>query len=275
VADVLKPSRVDKNVRWDELVYYVKTQAGWLDATFRVGGTPAVVKKFIANGYPVIVEKGLVIEENSTGWTGHYNLITGYDDTAQTWVAQDSWKGGNQVVSYADMNADWQSFNYLYILVYPAEDKEKILHLLGEDAEEPANREHALGIAQRETETDPNNSFAWMNLGSNLAYFERYSEAAEAFDTARSLGLPYRILWYQFTPYRAYYNVGRFQDVIDLADATLEKADNLEESYFWRGWARLSLGDRNAAIGDFRTALKYNPDYLDAQTALVTLGVSP
>jgi len=274
VVEVLKPSRLDKNVRWDELVYYVKTQAGWLDATFRVGGTPEMVRKFVANGYPVILEKGFVIEENNTGWTGHYNLVTGYDDKTQTWIAQDSWKGADQIVSYADMNKDWQAFNYLYILVYPVEDKEKILFMLGQDAVEAENREHALEIAQRETETDSDNAFAWLNYGSNLTYFERYEEAAAAFDRAREIGLPYRVLWYQFGPYRAYYNLARFQDVIDLADATLSKSDNLEESYFWRGWARYSTGDLDGAIADFRTALQHNPNYLDAKNALSFLGVS-
>ncbi len=274
VASALKPSRLDKNVRWDELVYYVKTQAGWLDATFRVGGAPEIVKKFVANGYPVILEKGFVIEENATGWTGHYNLVTGYDDDAGVWIAQDSWKGGNQSVPYEEMNADWQAFNYLYILVYPAQDREKILFMLGEDADEAANRERALEIARRETETTPENAFAWLNYGSNLTYFEQYEEAALAFDRAREIGLPYRILWYQFGPFRAYYNLARYQDVIELADANLDKSGDLEESYFWRGWARYSLGDRQGAIADFRAALERNPSYLDAKSALSYLGVS-
>jgi len=62
--------------------------------------------------------------------------------------------------------------------------------------------------------------------------------------------------------------------VIDLADATLSKSDNLEESYFWRGWARYSTGDLDGAIADFRTALQHNPNYLDAKNALSFLGVS-
>ncbi|MBI4769200.1 MAG: C39 family peptidase [Chloroflexi bacterium] len=275
VAGVLKPSRLDKNVRWDELVYYVKTQAGWLDATFRVGGTVELVKTFVANGYPVILEKGFVIEEGNTGWTGHYNLVTGYDDRAGVWIAQDSWKGANQIVPYADMNADWQAFNYLFILVYPAGDKDKIAYMLGDYADEAGSRRRALEISERETQDDPDNAFAWMNLGNNLTYFNRFAPAAPAFDRARAIGLPYRILWYQFSPYRAYYNLRRYQEVVDLTTATLEKADNLEENYFWRGWARLSLGDRAGAIGDFRNALNFNPNYLDAQNALATLGVKP
>jgi hypothetical protein len=42
------------------------------------------------------------------------------------------------------------------------------------------------------------NAFAWFNQGTNLTYFQRYSEAAQAYDTARSIGLPQRLLRYQF-----------------------------------------------------------------------------
>ena len=39
--------------------------------------------------------------------------------------------------------------------------------------------------------------FAWFNLGSDLVYFDRYEEAALAYDKARELGLPLRMFRYQ------------------------------------------------------------------------------
>ena len=272
VAAVLKPGDKDKNVRWDELVYFVKTQAGWLDATFRVAGTPDIVKRFVANGYPVIVEKGFMVR---SGWVGHYVLVTGYDDPAQTWLVQDVTNGPDQRISYAALDKEWQQFNRLFILVYPADDQVRVMALLGPEADEAQNRARALEVASAETVSDPENPFAWFNLGSNLNYFDRYSEAAFAFDEARSLGLPWRMLFYQFGPYRAYTNTGRHQDVIDLADATLGARPDLEESYFWRGWAKYSLGDYFGAVEDFRAALGVNPNFGDARTALDTLGATP
>jgi hypothetical protein len=272
IAALLKPGERDKNVRWDELVYYVKTRAGWLDATFRVGGTEETVKRFIANGYPVILEIGFMV---NSGWVGHYVLVTGYDDATQTWLAQDATRGPDQRVSYAEMDRVWQEFNRLFILVYPVEDHDRIMALLGPDADEAENRRRALEVAQAETQSQPENPFAWFNYGSNLNYFDRYGEAAAAFDQARTLGLPWRMLYYQFGPYRAYYNMGRHQDVIALADATLEARPDLEESFFWRGWARYSRGDYFGAVEDFRTALEINPNFNDAITALQTLGATP
>lgn len=272
VAAFLKPNEKDKNVRWDELVYYVKTEAGWLDATFRVGGTVDIVRRFVANGYPVIAEKGFMVR---SGWVGHYVLITGYDDVTQSWIAQDATNGPDQVIPYKALDKDWQQFNRLFILVYPAGDAPRIMALLGPDADETYNRKRALEAAQSETQADPRNAFAWFNLGSNLNYFDRYGEAAAAFDRARTLGLPWRMLFYQFGPYRAYFNTGRYQDVIELADATLGARPDLEESYFWRGWAKYSLGDYFGAVDDFRAALGVNPNFNDAQIALETLGATP
>ncbi len=272
IAAVVHPNFHDKNVRWDELVYYVKTHAGWLDALFRVGGSVDEMKRFIANGYPVVIETGYEID---VGWVGHYLLLTGYDDAKGMFIAQDATGGPNRKVTYEQIDKYWQQFNRLYIVVYPPEEREVIMALLGENADEAANRANALATAQSETQSDPENAFAWFNLGSNLNYFDRYAEAADAFDTARSLGLPKRMLFYQFGPYRAYFNVGRYQDVIDLSTYTLDYRPDLEESYFWRAWAEYQLGDTNAAVTDFRNALSVNPTFEDAKKALESIGAGP
>ena len=62
--------------------------------------------------------------------------------------------------------------------------------------------------------------------------------------------------------------------MIDLGDAVLKARPDLEESFFWRGWARYMLGDKDAAIADFRSALEVNPGFEDARAALGSLGVA-
>jgi tetratricopeptide (TPR) repeat protein len=277
ISSSLKPDRGDKNVNVDELIYYVRTQAGWLQADYRVGGVIEDLTRFLAAGYPVIVEKGFILAEGDSGggWTAHYLLLTGYDEGSREFTVQDSYLGPDLRVSYGELDEGWQAFNRVFILIYPPQEGEHIRELLGEDLDPEANRQGALEAAQADIEADPENPFAWFNLGTNLLYFERYGQAAEAYDNALSLGLPWRFTRYQFGPYIAYFNQGRFQDMVDLADATLSRTPKAEESLLWRGWARYRLGEVNAALNDFRAALAINPNYLDAQYALEFMGVSP
>lgn len=276
ISDLLKPDRGDKNVNVEELVYYVRTQAGWLNAEYRVDGTLEDLKRYLAAGYPVMIEKGywIVSDGPDNGWAGHYALVTGYDDSRQAFLIQDTFIGPDQWIDYGALEEGWQAFNQVYIVIYPLEDQPAIEHLLGDDLDPDANRQAAINTARAEIEADSQNPYAWFNLGTNLLYFERYGEASQAYDQALSLGLPWRFTRYQFGPYIAYFNQGRFEDVIELADETLGLTPKAEESLLWRGWARYRLGDREGAIADFRAALEINPNYLDAQYALEFLGLS-
>jgi tetratricopeptide (TPR) repeat protein len=276
ISSLLKPDRGDKNVNVEELIYYVRTQAGWLQADYRVGGEIGDLKRFLAAGYPLMVEKGFILAEGDSGggWTAHYLLLTGYDDSSNEFTAQDSYLGADLRVPYRELDDGWQAFNRVYILIYPPEEGDRIQELLEEDLDPEVNRQRALQAAQRDIEADPENAFAWFNLGTNLIYFERYGQAAEAYDNALSLGLPWRFTRYQFGPYIAYFNQGRFQDMIDLADATLARTPKAEESLLWRGWARYRLGETAGARRDFRAALAVNPNYHDAQYAIDFIGES-
>jgi hypothetical protein len=269
IAAVLKPQLRDKNVRWDELVYYVLTHAGWLDALFRVGGDAGTLERFVSAGIPVIIETGY---ELNVGWVGHYLVVSGYDRDAEVFTVQDVTGGPDRKISYEKTAALWEQFNHLYVLVFPADKRVEVLRLLGEDEQLDANRYRALRRTRAGTEANAENAFAWFTYGSNLNYFGRYSEAAVAFDRAREIGLPWRMLFYQFGPYIAYFNVGRYQDVIDLATAMLQARPALEESYVWRGWALHMLGDTAGARSDFRAALGVNPNFVDALTALNVVG---
>ncbi len=75
----------------------------------------------------------------------------------------------------------------------------------------------------------------------------QYDNAALAYDQARAIGLPWRMLWYQFGPYEAYYQAGRYDDVVLLADVTLTDRPYFEESYYYKGLALAALGDEAGA----------------------------
>ena len=275
IATSLKPDPRDRNVSPDEMAAFVQTVG--LKVLIRVGGTPEQLQQFIAAGIPVIVEKATLLADDDPtggGWAGHYTVVTGYSNDKSTFTTQDSLEGPNLLVSYKGFQNQWRSFNYLYLLVYPPTDEVKVQALLGEDADVQANSKRAALQAQQEVsaETSQNQAFAWFNLGTNLNALEDYANAANAFDQARRGGLPWRMLWYQFGPYEAYYHAQRYQDVIDLANETLAARDNLEESYYWRGMARLALNDKAGAIEDWQNALKFNRNSAPATRQLELAG---
>ncbi|MGB2955623.1 MAG: C39 family peptidase [Anaerolineales bacterium] len=277
----IQQGRLDKNVMPSEMIGFV---AGHTDYNIvaRFGGDLDLLKHMIANGFPVLVEKGYY-EEDYTGkvaWMGHYLFTTGYDETAGEFVVQDAYlePGKDMRVDYQTYLEGWRSFDYLFMVIYPPERQDLVLDLLGDWADPAWSYSHALEIAEEEiqTLTGVNAFYAWFNKGTSLVKMEHYLEAGEAFDQAFQLyeGLidddairPYRITWYQTGPYRAYYFSGRYQDVINLAnDFTLATIadDSLEESLYWRGLAYYALGKKALAQSDFYRAVWLNPNFEDA-----------
>lgn len=279
IAEEIKPVTKDRNVNVDELLYYTHTWAGWLRSTFRVGGDVDLMKQFLAASIPVMVEKGYMIEIDyfyqDDYWNGHYALVTGYDDPAGEFTFQDSYVGANQHLSYAEFDTLWQQFNRVYILLYLPEQEEMVKSILAADWDGDANRQNALAIAQAETVADPDDAFAWFNVGMNQVYFEDYAAAASSFDRAREIGLPMRMLRYQFGPFFAYYNTGRMDDLMQLVDYSLQITPESEEVLIWKGWALYRDGDTNGAIAQFLLARDANPKSSYVQQALSFMGVTP
>ena len=93
---------------------------------------------------------------------------------------------------------------------------------------------------------------------------------AAAFDQALIIGLPPRILWYQYRPYIAYMRTDRYQEMIDLADVILstQGGRNVEETYLYKGHALVFLGDGNRAVEAYQQALRLNKNFYPAQWAL-------
>jgi hypothetical protein len=76
ISDVIKPLKEDRNVNVEEMIYFVRNYAGWLNAEFRVGGDLGLLKKFLAAGIPVVIEESFNFVEdywpNDDGWAAHY-----------------------------------------------------------------------------------------------------------------------------------------------------------------------------------------------------------
>ncbi len=272
IAAKVKAQREDRNVSVFELVHYINNHVGWLRSLYRVGGDIDLIRRFLAAGIPVMTEEGFYHDEKlwyqDDGWLGHYLLVTGYDDVTRTFVVQNSFIGPDQRVAYEAFDRNWQTFNRMYLLAYMPEQEDTVRVLLGNHWDLDYNRQHALEIARQESERQPENPFAWFNMGTNLVYFERYAEAARAYDTARQIGLPQRMLRYQFGPFLAYFHSGQNGELMALTEYALRITPNSEEALLWRGWGLFRQDKREEARRHFQMALEERPNYTDAKYAL-------
>jgi hypothetical protein len=305
VADVVKPGiltdgsldyiqrgKFDKNVMPYELADFVIDHTDF-NVVVRSGGDIDLVKRLIAAGFPVLIEKGYY-EADYTGkiaWMGHYLFVTGYDDATGNFIVQDAYlkPGKNMKSDYPTFIEGWRSFDYLFMVVYPPEREAEVFSLLGDWADPAWANQHALDIAEAEKDSlsGIDQFFAWFNKGTSHVNLTQYPEAAAAYDQAfqiySTLGeddkqRPYRMLWYQTGPYKAYFYTGRYQDTINLANTTLQDTisePTLEESIYWRGMASWSLGGTADAIADFRETVRLNPHFAPGYDMLAQLGATP
>jgi tetratricopeptide (TPR) repeat protein len=75
-------------------------------------------------------------------------------------------------------------------------------------------------------------------------------------------------LWYQFTPYEAYYNMGNYSQVLALAQTALQTTPDVEETYYWQGMAYAAQGKTAQATELFKKVLRFNPNYVPATDML-------
>ena len=289
VGHSVKPNDNDMNVMPYELAEYVNTETSYR-AVVRVAGTMDLLKQLIAADFPVVVEKGTVIRETNTGqntWMGHYSYLTGYDDTKQAFITQDSYYSADYEVPYSLLMEEWQSFNYVFLVVYPQERSTALMSILGDLQDENRGYQIALERASEDiaNETGVQVFFAWYNRGSSLVKLQDYSGAAQAFDSAFQAlaampegNIPkkvMRIVWYETSPYFAYYYTARYTDVINLATQVMKIANvpYLEESYYWRALARFAVGQNEDASADLCKSLEYHPDFAPSLAAMNSFGV--
>jgi tetratricopeptide (TPR) repeat protein len=298
IGKAVKPSDKDKNVMPYELQDYITDNVPGMSSVIRYGGDIDLLKRLVSAGFPVVVEKGIyeVDVNGKYGWMGHYAFVTGYDENSQEIIYQDTYQpdpvanpGPNRHIKYSTFLEGWRAFDYVFVVVFPVDKEGQVLNLLGPYADEQWAAQHALSVAQTEAQSlaDIDRFFAWFNVGTSHVALLQYADAGIAYDYAfnvyASLDVndsvrPYRMMWYQTDPYKAYFYTNRFADVINLADTTLNDTiaePVLEESLYWRGRAYYMAGKTDLAVKDYRDALKVHPKWVVATQALQDLGVQP
>jgi tetratricopeptide (TPR) repeat protein len=282
-AAILKPNPEDRNVSPYELVNYVNEQTEF-SALDRTNGTLDTLKQLLAAGNPVIVELGIDPpgEYAWLEWYGHYLLVVAYDEAQQQFWVYDSWFGTSEVpgenanaegrvVKYDEMASYWQQFNNNYVVLYRPEEETAVHNIIGANIDDAYMWQQSLIRVQTLLNETPEDAFLWFDLGTIYNALGDFEKAAAAFDQARNIGLPWRMLWYQFGPYQAYYEVGRYDDVILLTETTLTDRPYFEESYYYLGLAQAALGQTTQARDSLERAVRFNPHFAPAAQALAQL----
>lgn len=283
IGESLKPNYEDRNVSPHELVSYVTEETGLL-AKEVYGLSLEDLKRLLAADFPVIIEKGLLLDATH-GWMGHYLTLFGYDEEEEVFYGLDTflgpWDSTGRTFEYLALDELWAQFNRVAIIVFPSGLTDELAMILGSHGEvDEVMWQATVDRARVALEADADDAFAWFDLAGGLYHQATltgddalYLQSAAAFDRAREIGLPWRTLWYQFEPYQAYLAAGRFDEVLALTEAVMTTSGgrNIEETYLFRGHALLASGDLVGAERAYAQALRLNPGLDVARKALQSL----
>ncbi|MCU0481428.1 MAG: C39 family peptidase [Anaerolineae bacterium] len=274
----LNPRDEDASTRLDEMVAYAQTFG--LAGVERLGGDLPMLKRLVSAGFPVLVETVYYEEGEDAAktWMSHNRVMVGYDDDKGEAYFYDSLLGFGadnigKAVKYDELMERWRQLNYSYMVLYEPNQEAQVQSLMGEVQWDKAQNIVALydRINNIDLIAKPNDAFNHFNLGTALARLGRYEEAVVAYDKAREIGLPFRMMWYQFDIFETYLQVNRPQDVQTLAWRVIGDAPGVEEMYYYLALAYIATDDMPRAISNLEQAIWYNRNFTQAAELLAQL----
>lgn len=267
LATVFRPNLDDKHVEPRQLVRFFPEYG--LRADLYEGGSIEMVKRLVAAGFPVVTPQWLDFKPDAIG---HYRVVRGYDDTRGGFLVNDSMIGADVFLSYDDFERLWRAFNYRYLPVYRPDDRPRIEQIIGVDIDQKANLERTLALFTELAAQHPDDAYYRFSIGTSFFELGNYAEAVAAYEKVTALGLPSKMLWYQFWPVAAYNEVGKHDQALELASEQIADAGTFGEMRFERGRAYEALGKQDLALAEYRRALIDDANLQNAQDAIMRLG---
>lgn len=267
LATVFRPNLDDKHVEPRQLVRFFPEYG--LRADLYEGGSIETIKQLIAAGFPVVTPQWLDFKPDAIG---HYRVVRGYDDTRGGFLVNDSMTGADVLVSYDDFERLWRAFNYRYLPVYQPGSRPQIEQIIGADSVQRSNLQRTLALFSDLAAQHPDDAYYRFSIGTSFFELGNYPEAVAAYEKAASLGLPSKMLWYQFWPVAAYNEVGNHRRALELATAQIADAGTFGEMRFERGRAYEAMSNREAALAEYRQALIDDANLKNASNAITRLG---
>lgn len=267
IKNKLRSNSDDRNVFSYEIADYLKSDYQ-IESKLLYNGDLERLKTLIANGFYILIEDYLHPNDD----IGHFTIIRGFDDEKQVFIADDSYLGINIVYKYDQFDQlQWKPFNREYLPLYKAEQQRLLDAILGDDADPDKMFQKAVDRNQADINQNPNDMVAYFNLGSSYFGLKKYPEAKAAYEKSRSLGWPFRILWYQIQPIQNLNALGDYNQAIELANLSLNSNDSFAEAHLEKAIAYKGLGDTTKAREEANKALLYYPNFKKAQDFLASL----
>jgi tetratricopeptide (TPR) repeat protein len=255
----------DKTIFTYEFVDWAKKYD--LEAIGLVNGDIELLKKFTANGIPVVVKTWLNPGED----IGHFRIVRGFNEDKKVIIQDDSYQGPNKEIAYFDFLGMWQPFNYNYMIIYTPAQKDIIKAIVKEEINSQTAWENALERAKLEKQKDPESPYPSFNISTAAYHLRDYQRSVDEFEKVQNK-LPKRMLWYQIEPILAYKELGNYDKVFTITENILENGNRaFSELYLIRGDIYLEQGNLEAAKDQYEKAVFYNKNLVEAKEKLESL----
>jgi len=106
-----------------------------MSALIGAGGTDAVIKTLVSNGFPVIVSQWVSLSDHY----GHYRPIEAYDDSRGVFLSSDPYLGPNHAISYDEFDQMWANSNNRFYVLYPPAKQAQLSSLLASTGWDPTS----------------------------------------------------------------------------------------------------------------------------------------
>lgn len=252
----LRTNPDDKNVFITEISSYLSNDYG-ISNKVLFNGNLETIKTLVQNGIYVVVEDFLHPDED----IGHVLIIRGFDDAQGVLIADDSYFGVGQKYSYSTWDGgQWKPYNREYMPVYKPEQENLVKAVIGENWDEKTMYQNSVIKNQTDVNSNPNDMYAWFNLGMSYYHLGEFEKAKESFEKSENIGWPHRLLWYFQEPVENYNKLGEYQKALDTANLGLWFNDNYAEMHYQKYLSFKGSGDTGDASAELDKATQLDPN---------------
>ncbi|KKT42464.1 MAG: hypothetical protein UW88_C0004G0021 [Candidatus Collierbacteria bacterium GW2011_GWD2_45_10] len=258
----LRTNPKDSNVFTYEIGNYLRNDFN-IESRLMFNGNMMILKTLVTNGFYIIIEDWLHPFED----IGHNAIIRGFDDDMGVFIADDPFTGVGVKYKYSDFDeGQWKPFNREYLPVYRKEKESLLKAIVGENWDTTRMHLNAIRINELDVQKNPNDMYAWFNIGTSYYALGQYTKAKEAFERSRTIGWPMRMLWYQYQPVQTYNHLGEYDKALEMAAIGLSTYEAFSELHLELAIAHKGLGNLSKARVEVERAITLAPNFEQAIT---------